>query len=217
MPSTPGTQSYIQRLASLEASGGGIPGPTGPAGPPGPTGATGATGATGPAGPAGADGAPGAIVLIEAWTAAGGETSKTFSSLGSYRDLIYVGEGRFSSMVGGVSLTKRFNGDTTAANYEREFWSRSSSGTSTGTNAWAGDPMRSSPTPAQWWGELPGYRGTTWHKTFQNWWQNNVSGAPYRLHQSGVWLNTAAITSINFSLTAGTFVAGTTITLYGRG
>lgn len=66
--------------------------------------------------------------------------------------------------------------------------------------------------------DIPFYRETTFHKTFQTvmgFNGNYSAGNAYESIYSGNWLNTAAIDRLTFSLNAGNFIAGSIATLYG--
>jgi hypothetical protein len=161
----------------------------------------------------------GGLTLIEQWTSAGGETSKTFSSLGTYTDLVVAFNGAISNMAQDLYLY--FNADSTAANYRSYKRGVASVGNYSGAVRLHAGEASSAASPAIATGEatVHSYRNTSFYKrAMARYSFSYASGNVEQGEITGQWLNAAAITSLLLSPSGGTtFVAGTTITLYGRG
>jgi hypothetical protein len=162
---------------------------------------------------------------IATFTATGGETSTTFSSIpGTYTDLQIRGIVRSTSASNSTQgFTLRFNGDS-ASNYSYHNIVGDSSAASTGAiatdtninysySAMAGNTAN---VFAPQIVDISDYASTTKYKTIKSISGNetNTSGTVYSIGMfSGNWRSTAAITSI--TLTGVTLVAGSTFALYG--
>lgn len=164
---------------------------------------------------------------IAEFTAAGGETSCSFSSIPqTYSDLILITNIRCNNAVFEQFSGARFNGDSGANYNDQRIGAANTSlfggGTVGKTYAWIGQVAGNS-APANAAGisttEIINYRSA-----FQKSWITTTS----RVLDStvgnflidtitGKWANTAAISSIQVILQAGAFAAGSKITLYGRG
>lgn len=173
-------------------------------------------------------GAAGAFESIASVTAAGGETSLTFSSIPStYEHLEIRGIARDTialNSAAGVNL--RFNGDT-GANYVRH-WMRgdgtsASAGGNTGFDSmnFIGGSIGDSSTASAFGASIISihdYKSTTKNKTvrgFSGSDANTASSNFYVVSNSGLWLNTSAITSITILPGQTAFKAGSTFALYG--
>jgi hypothetical protein len=173
-------------------------------------------------------GGGGAEVLITETALSGTAASVPFSSIpATYRDLRIVVRGRSDAAgVNNVDLRMQFNGDT-GANYDSVFTINNNSNTFfngeiiAGTYGYMGQ-VSAATAPAG----VPGvseirvydYRGTTWNKE----WQAHCAtkraastGNLFNFHTSGQWRSTAAITSLTVLPSAGNFIAGTVVSLYG--
>jgi hypothetical protein len=170
----------------------------------------------------------GATALITETVTTGSQPTVTFSSIpATYRDLVIAVRGRGTNASVDVQLGLLMNGDT-GTNYDNL-------GGYVGTAAWAANFSNVAQTklllsyfpaasaPANWAGfaqiEIANYRGTLFHKpvmsTGHDFWNTAVSGM-FRWFTSGQWRSTAAITSLTVSLSAGAFLDGTVVSLYGR-
>jgi hypothetical protein len=173
-------------------------------------------------------GGGGAEVLITETALSGTAASVPFSSIpATYRDLRIVVRGRSDAAgVNNVDLRMQFNGDT-GANYDSVFTINNNSNTFfngeiiAGTYGYMGQ-VSAATAPSG----VPGvseirvydYRGTTWNKE----WQAHCAtkraastGNLFNFHTSGQWRSTAAITSLTVLPSAGNFIAGTVVSLYG--
>ena len=136
-------------------------------------------------------------------------SSVTFSSIpATYRDLILIVNGTCST-ANGILVTH--NGDTTNANYTSVNMagngSTATSGTATNRNM-----ISIYTTQSQGIIQFLDYSATDKHKTALS--RSDTSSAEtYALARR--WANTAAITSIGLSTSAGTFNSGLTASLYG--
>lgn len=166
-------------------------------------------------GSAWAEAGGGALTLIERWTAAGGETSKSFTSL-SGNDLIIEVEAR-TAAVGAIGRLY-FNGDTTNGNYTAWVWSRFGANAVTGPQVW--DSGGTAPTPTGQTNSasihIMNRAGTVFrkHVTARTSVQDslNIYSSLFDIW----WLNTAAITQIDFVLSSSSFVAGSQIAVWAR-
>ncbi len=159
-----------------------------------------------------------AMVLIERWTSVGGETSKTFSALGAYTDLILIFSGRISDLSRDIFVY--LNGDTTGANYRsRKQATASSNNYSDAPRIHCGEASAAA-SPASMWGEalIPNYAGATFQKRISTRFAYNYSAGGVEIGVTeGLWLNTAAITTVSCNVSGGgTYVAGSQISLFGR-
>lgn len=164
--------------------------------------------------------AGGGVQLIEEWTAAGGETTRTFSSLGAFRDLIVVADWRPAA---NANMGMFFNGDTTAANYSTSQWGQTSGGAVSITYAalsYVSGNSASSPGAGRSYkmeATILGYRRTTFRKSVSSrfdYGDGARNDATSLLSME--WNNTGAITSLACTLSASSFVAGSHIAVYGR-
>ena len=166
---------------------------------------------------------PAATFLIERITATGGSTTLTFTSIPStYKHLQIRGIGKSASS-GEYAGLIRVNTDS-GNNYSTHtlYGNGSSAGASgTASNNNVGGIRVAQSTETNTFGaviaDFHDYADTTKYKTIRTFTgaDGNVSNTNYRIMlASGVWLNTAAITSISL-LQLGNWAAGSTFALYG--
>lgn len=165
------------------------------------------------------------MTLIETKTLATTEASIVFSAIpGTYTDLQLVVSARANGgsypSESAWSLTIGFNGSTTG------FTARNLDGTGSGvasnTSAryvgWLTGGGATSNTFGNCFIYIPNYAGST-NKSFSGDGVNeNNATAGYQRISAGLWSNTAAITSIELTVESGvggSFIAGTTVSLYG--
>lgn len=168
-------------------------------------------------------GLPPSEVLISEVTPSGTGVV-TFSSLGSYRSLRITGMGRGTQAATSVLLQMTFNSDT-GANYlnERDLGSSTTAQASNTETAFvyaASICAANAPSgnASAFYIYIPDFAGTTFHKSALGKSSLRVgtgSTSHYVVDVASWWLNTAAITSITLTLSAGNYVAGTRISLYG--
>jgi len=158
----------------------------------------------------------------------GGQATIDFTAIpATYTHLVVVITGRNDAANNESNLLMQLNGDT-AANYDWaqvQVYSQSTApagsgaagataaqvGVMNGANAAA---SKASTTEIN----LPNYAGTTFHKAWLSSSADRTGYTPGGINVnavSGAWSNTAAITRLTLSLSAGNFVAGTVCTLYG--
>lgn len=181
-------------------------------------------GPIGPAGPAGG----GAITLISEVITAGSQASITFSSIsGSYRDLILRVRGRGDTSATTTTVAVQFNGDT-GNNYNiiNIYFAATGTTVSGAVAAPSGSDqiglIPAATATASYMGTIEaliaGYSQTTFFKVIHS--RYDAFYGTFNISQifgifGGTWANTAAITSVKVSLTAGNFVNGSIVSLYG--
>jgi hypothetical protein len=139
----------------------------------------------------------------------------TFSSIPSTFTHLQV---RFYVLPSAINQysTLRFNGDTTTANYRYHymFGSGSSTGAGTAQNAYSGT-YDSTTAPGVGILDILDYKDTNKYKTTReiSGMDSNGAGTVYTI--SNLWMNTAAITSITFTLPGANFATATQFALYG--
>ena len=150
---------------------------------------------------------------IATTTLGSNQTSITFSSLGSYTDLILIFNGKTTS-TGGWNFFLRFNGDT-STNYSATViygdgtTAASARGTNnTSTGGWFVDGTN----PGTVIANIMNYGNSSTFKTVIGRGNNTGIGTDARV---GLWRNTSAITSILAYTNGGDWAAGSTFTLYG--
>lgn len=139
----------------------------------------------------------------------------TFSSLGSYTDFLVVFVGTSNHTDNGSRGYIQFNGETGSTNYSNTYldWTGSSatSGRDSNANVIAfGRVGNGGLSQANI--SIQNYTNSTTNKTIISR-QSSLSASSSRA-TVGLWRNTAAITSITLSCD-GSYVAGSTFTLYG--
>jgi hypothetical protein len=144
-------------------------------------------------------------------TLGGSDADITFASIpATYRDLILVVEGT-SNVASNAFL--RFNGDTTSGNYANIYANGNGSTTSSSSNAdgsYIGGIYGSNRSINII--QIMDYSATDKHKTRLS--RMSVTGAEVSMIASR-WANTAAVTSMTFTLLGNTMSSGTTLSLYG--
>ena len=157
---------------------------------------------------------------------AGGVSSITFSNIPQgYKHLQIRIIGRGTTATGGTYATGnrgQFNGDT-GSNYSAHWLDGSGSAATAGGSAsltylYLGNVTDSAAT-ANTFGvsvvDILDYTNTSKYKTVRYLFGADGNGAGYVEFGSGLWMNTAAITSMYMVLTGGNFAQYTRISLYG--
>lgn len=147
-----------------------------------------------------------------------GVTSVTFSSLGTYTDIVAIVTGIWAA--GGSDISVQFNGDT-ATNYSTIYATGSGTAASQAQNLndsyirGSGSSIGSTTIPGfQKW-HIFGYREAV-RKVVLVETANDKNGSGSVVRACGLWRSTSAITSIKFEATGGVnFANGSMITLYG--
>lgn len=142
----------------------------------------------------------------------------------TFEDLILVVSARGDAALGSVELRIRMNEDT-AANYDfnriQADGATLDAATASATSIAAADTIAAANAPA---GaattlrcEIPGYARTSFHKgvLLHSGLRQSATSVVNRLSY-GLWRNTAAINRLTLNLSSGSFVPGSTFTLYGR-
>jgi len=173
-------------------------------------------------------GGSGAVTQINKTTLGSPASSISVSSIsGSYNALWLILDGRSSTSATFTTALLQLNSDT-AANYD---WNRADTNTSGGwaTNSGGiGDTsvnlgyINADTSPASTSSGtsilIPNYAGTTFHKHLEINYSlktANSAGSVYRGVASGWWRSVAAITAVTLTPTAGNFMTGTTLLVYG--
>ena len=167
------------------------------------------------------------LVLISEVVTSGSQTSVTFSSIAAtYRDLIVVSRGRGTTVANSTAVLLRFNGDT-GSNYDYETISGAGT-TATVAEALAQTSIRFGNMAAASAGAsiadvsevvIGDYRGTTFQKSVVSRYGIKIGTSTGNIGHStlsGWWRSTAAITSVVVFPSAGGFVNGSVVSLYGR-
>ena len=137
----------------------------------------------------------------------------TFSSIpGTYTDLVLIATGNSSTL---VDTYLRFNGDSTSGLYSttRLYGTGSAAASdrfSSQNQILAGDFNTASNSVAII--QIANYSNATTNKTSLI--RSNIASSIV-FANVGLWRNTAAITSLTFSTSSGTFSVGSTFSLYG--
>jgi len=166
--------------------------------------------------------ATGAFYSIATVTAAGGETSLSFTSIPSTYKSLQI-RGIFKGTTTAVQYVQ-FNSDSTAANYDYHYLSGD------GTTAAAGGATNQyirigqsllKPIAASTYGavilDIVDYGSTTKYKTTRGFFGSDINAASsYGVDlESGLWLSTSAITSVAILTSGGFYSSGSTFALYG--
>lgn len=169
-------------------------------------------------------GGSGAMTLITEVVTSGSQATVSFSSIATtWRDLVLIIRGRGTNATTNVEARVQFNGDT-GANYDQGIQTNNGAVTIVyaGTTIFVGYLTGSTApanTPSGSVVEIPNYKGTTFHKTTlsQMAVQLNTTGTNiFTGHGYGQWRSTAAINAVLVLLSAGNFVDGSVVSLYGR-
>lgn len=170
-------------------------------------------------------GGGGGLTLIERYTGDGTVGTKTFSSLAGYSNIKIIIYGRSSAATVEENVLLRLNGDT-AANYDWQLMAAANAGVSANASL-ANTSILIGAVPGasaaaglagNLEGIIPRYLDTVFHKnwTGQSFSKQGNAAASFRLRSSGgAWRNTAAINSATVLLSAGNFVTGTIIEIWG--
>jgi hypothetical protein len=138
------------------------------------------------------------------------------SIVGTYKHLQIRAMGAFTS--GGGSCDVEFNSDTTGTNYYQHalFGSGTSAGAGSGNNKALGFQLDSAAVGGGVM-DLLDYSNTNKYKTTRTLSGNDTNGGGYIVLRSGLWKNTAAITSIRIIPASGSglFTSGSHFALYG--
>jgi len=157
--------------------------------------------------------------LIERWVAVGGETERTISVPAWARGLRGNMQARLSAMGAGNTIRAYFNSDFTEANYRfnrHNSYGRNSSSSApelhTGDNNFAAAPNAIA---AEF--SAPNIAGTVFNKALLGKTDTRLTAELIPQEIAAQWLSTAAVTSLTIRAVGGaTFLAGSTITLYGE-
>jgi hypothetical protein len=159
------------------------------------------------------------VLLEKIVVGAAGASSVTFSGIPQtgYTDLKVVLSGR-NDQSGIAAVNIAFNGSTANLSYRSIFGDGSSAASYSGTNPQIQYLPGTSQTANTFNNAeiyIPNYAGST-NKSFSvDQVQETNATTAYIVPFSGLWSQTAAITSITFSLATGNFVANSTFYLYG--
>lgn len=175
-----------------------------------------------PGGPSGGGGGgSGAVTQISKQVLAAPAASITFNAIaGTFNSLYftYQGRGDTAAATAGINLT--FNADG-GANYDDADQNTNANSLVAAQTAIACCIITAANNTAGAAGAgtctIPNYAATTFWKNMECGTGGRLSTAPvhYTSKNSGQWRNTAAITSITLTASAGNFIAGTTVILYG--
>lgn len=169
---------------------------------------------------AGAGGGGGAYESIATATAAGGETSITFSSIaGTYASLQIRGIMQRNT-TNPMNLGFRFNSDT-GTNYAHHWlYGDGSSVTATGTASanFASSsemPSNTSNILGVFITDIHDYASTTKNKTIRTFGGYDKNGSGKAQLNSGLWMSTSAVTSVTLYFAGDALAAGSKFALYG--
>lgn len=174
-------------------------------------------------------GGSGALTLISSTTTTGSAANVTFSSIAStYKDLELHVTGRGDTVAASVNLVIQLNSDT-GANYDYEQLTRNGAAGTADTSGVAQTSMvvgilTAASVAAGPVGSsiitLLNYAGTTFNKGVAHHGFVKVGTTTAGQNMTvggGEWRSTAAITAVKVFPSAGNFVDGTVVSLYGRG
>ena len=174
----------------------------------------------------GGGGGGGSFESIATVTASGGESSLSFTSIvGTYKHLQIRGIARNNFAANANDQLKlTFNGDTSGTTYSlHNLRGNGSTTTAVGSASNADIVMYRvtalSGSTSGIYGtsiiDIHNYSSTSQYKTVRYFGGGDLNGAGDVSLGSGLWQNTAAITSINIAGAGTTFISGTTFALYG--
>jgi hypothetical protein len=146
---------------------------------------------------------------------AGGQSSISFSAIpATYKHLQIRALARISTS--GGSCPVEFNSDTNSSNYYQHvlFGSGASAGTGSGNDKTFGFQLDSGQ-PGGGVMDILDYTNTNKYTTVRTLSGNDTNGGGYITLRSGLWSNTAAITSITIYPSAGNFTQYSSFALYG--
>lgn len=171
---------------------------------------------------AGGGGGGGSFTLIATVTLSAAAPSVTFTGIpGTFNDLVIGGQARGDTAATAVEVNVQFNGDT-GVNYAFERWNRFGVGASGASNRIEIGSITAATGIASIGNTfnaiISNYKGINFFKSIFS--QNEITAGAYPSFNqisNGQWKNAAAINSVTIFPTAGNFVAGSVISLYGRG
>jgi hypothetical protein len=170
----------------------------------------------------------GSMVQLGQVVTSGSASIITFSSIpAGYTDLVIIFNGRATGAVGDAEMYLKMNSDTTAANYQATQYligrtTTPLTGTIASTTSGAdilglpGSTGQANPSTFATI-TIPGYSQTTLQKGCVASYGNLRSGGFDIAMRAGQWLSTAAISTLTLTIASGSYLNGTTATLYGLG
>lgn len=166
----------------------------------------------------GGGGGGGGRTLISTFTAAGGETGFSFTSIPTtFVDLLLVFYCRGTAAAGDIQIDLRYNGSATGYSWQQLF--NTSSASSSSDTKLRQYQMAAASAPANVFsgGEVRifDYLNTFSHKINTMLVNNSTGSIPRILTGSGRWANTAAINRIDGIVPSGGLVANSSVRLYG--
>ena len=163
-------------------------------------------------------------VLLERIELNADAASVTFSNIpqSGYTDLKVVISGRSTVAQLGASLYMRFNGSSTTNTIRNLYGNGSSAASQTQSDAWSGIDVDGANASANVFSNteiyFPNYANTSYNKSWsaESVIENNATSG-YQEMAAGLWANTAAITSITFTIenASGNWSQYSTFSLYG--
>jgi hypothetical protein len=152
---------------------------------------------------------------IATFNGAGSSGICTFSSIPATYKHLQVRYSILPSAANNYS-TLRFNGDTTTANYRYHYLYGDGSTTGAGSaqNAYSGSYNSTTHTGIGVL-DILDYANTSKNKTTRELCGFDANGSGTAYFISNLWMNTAAINQITFTLNSGNFATGSKIALYG--
>jgi hypothetical protein len=166
-------------------------------------------------------GGGGSVALISEVITSSSQASVTFSAIANtWRDLLIVVRGRGDTAATTAQVQVQANGDT-GNNYDCEVDNRFGQAASDAVASMRLGDLIAGSSPANFPGAVRihvfNYRGTTFYKAFNslNGVLTDTSGSMFTNRNTGWWRSTAAITSLKVFLSAGNFVDGSVVSLYG--
>jgi hypothetical protein len=161
------------------------------------------------------------MTLISTVTVSGSSTTNIqFASItGTYTDIVAVISARGSSAATNSNITMYLNGNNSNGSFRFLYGngSAASSGNASGYMDVIDIPAANATASTFGNGSIyfPNYAGAT-NKSWSvdSVYENNATTAGGVI-RAGLWSSTSAITQIDFTITAGNYVAGSTISLYG--
>lgn len=163
-------------------------------------------------------GGGGGRVLLDTFTAAGGETGFSFTGIaGTYQDLLLEFYCRGTAAAGDIQIDLRYNGSATGYSWQQLFNTSSVSSSSDTKLRQYQCAAASAPSGVFSGGELRilNYANTFSHKINTMLVNNSNGSTPRILTGAGRWANTAAITRIDGIVPSGGLVANSYVKLYG--
>ena len=166
----------------------------------------------------------GSTIVLDATLGADAATIDVTAIVGSYKALQFILSGRSTDAVLSSLVRMRINSDA-GTNYDNERIFGNSGGV--GQDGAAGEQAirlgeivggnGAAGRVGQLIGYIHNYAGTSFHKVVTSTGGYHADTTTGRLaqHSSGIWLSTAAITTLSFFPNANNFLAGTRLTVFG--